>query len=617
MGVREQAIPAANRRAVLLANAPYFLLLMLIAAVTLLKLTGCANRSPAEAEDRETRLTSDEAPKFGPRFSPDGRWLAYTERLSPEKGLFAIYVLPVQGGVPRRLSPDTLAVSALVWSADGQGVYARSYDALSIYLIGLDGSVQLVDRSEGLTRFVTVSPDGKQQLVLKFNGDNRDLAFRQKGGKFEYLAESPAWEEDAVFGPGPGEVTAVAAPSFQGPVRTISIWSPKTRAYTPLPLPEGLNYQPAWSPGGHHLAFTSYRGGQSDLWVFDTEKARAVQVTNDPENVGCPGWSPDRRWLVFCRTVTTSHLFAGMPGEGKPRQLTDGPAQDYSPMVSFDGKWVAFVRSAAAGSAPQQGPSLCVIPAAGGPVTQLDLKGLNLAGKSESFNWSRDGRQLAIQATDASGQTDVYRIGRDGQGLTRVTVEPGEEVEPKWSPDGRYISYTQAAGGRTEVGVIPANGGLPRVVSEPAALSEGGTWAEDSDHLAYLRIPKEGIFEIWVTSLSHPKEAKRVIEDKLMAYPVGWSRDDQQLLLVRGSGSKWFYTALSLATGQETRIGDEVILPSGKSSYVKLTAAGEKHRNFFYPGGVNVFADGEERTDLYRIQARTLLESRLAATRAK
>jgi Tol biopolymer transport system component len=609
--------PRARARAAVLLNATIIIAAALLGVLVLLQLAGCAGRSGAQAETREIRLTRDEVAKHAIRFSPDGRLVAYTARPSGEKQTWGIFVIPREGGQPRRISPDTVGVFGLTWTADGKGLYARGTDGDKIYYVSLDGSLKPLASAGPLTRLASISPDGKTELLLRFNGDNRDLGLRESGGKFKFLAATPAWEEDAVFGPGRGEITVVAVPSYQAPVSTISVWSPQTGKFTPLPLPEGLNSQPTWSPDGRYLVYVSYLSSQYDLWIYDPRTARAAPLTSEPTDVGCPAWSPDGEWLAFCRSDRTSHLFLGDPRKAVPRQLTQGLGRDFSPMVSPDGKWVAFLRRSAGGSGGQSGPTLCVMPASGGPVAELDLGGAQVTGKGDAMCWSRDGRRIAFQGVSGSGKTDIYEIDRDGSGLARVTVEPGEEVAPMWSPDGRYISYTQAGGGRLQVAVIPAHGGLARVVSHEKAPSEGGAWAPDSDRLAYLAYGSDGIFEIWITSLTHPETRKKLLADKLMAWPAFWSRDGKEILLARGSGSEWYYTAYSLEKGQETRVGRVVMLPSGNGEVVDLEAQGEKYRDLFYPGGTHVYADGKDNTDVYLVRARELLESRLLAARGE
>jgi len=253
-----------------------------------------------------------------------------------------------------------------------------------------------------------------------------------------------------------------------------------------------------------------------------------------------------------------------------------------------------------------------------GPITELDLGGVTLAGKdADCLSWSADGRHLAFQGSDGSGKLDIYRIGRDGTGLARVTVSSGEELAPVWSPDGSHIAYVQVGGGTIRVFAVPASGGVAREVSHEGVQSEGSVWAPDSDRLAYVAYRPEGGFDIWVRSLSRPQERRLVIGDKDLVWPIFWSRDGRDLILVRMEGGKYAFSAYELATGKEVRIGRSTPLPSGRGDYPDLNAQGEKYRDLFYPGGEAVFADGKDTSDIYLVKARGLLEARLLAALAE
>jgi Tol biopolymer transport system component len=587
---------------------------LLLAVVSIFDFAGCAGRSPAGAENREVRLTSDGVVKHSPCFSPDGKWIAYAARVNGSKGGLLTYVMPREGGEARKLSPDTLEIFPLEWSKDGKGIYCSDGEGTRLYFVGLDGSVRKVSDREALTRIVAVSPDGQQEFMLRFNQDNRDLGVRKAGGKFEYLVETPAWEEDVALGPGSGEVTVVATPSYQAPTTTISIWSPTTRSLKPLPLPEGLKYGPTWSADGRYLAYSAIRRGQSDVFVYDATTGIAAPVTDEVADESSPAWSPDGEWLAFSRNRKTSHLYSGTPGSPDRVQLTSGAALDYAPMVSPDGQWIAFFRRTPGGAEGEDEMALCVMPTAGGEVKPFDLHGLTLPSRGgDAIAWSEDSRHIAFTASDGSAKMDIYRIGRDGSGLARVTVASGEEVEPRWSPDGRHISFTQAGGGRLQVGVVPSNGGPSRTVSAEGTKSEGSMWSPDGKQIAHLTIREDGRFEIWAVALADPAQRRRLIESEALVWPLFWSKDGNEVLLVRGKANDWDLLAVSTRTGRAAEAGKGVMAPTGKTMFYELTPMGEKYRKLLYPGGL-ILNDGEDHGDLYLVPAHSVLGSQALST---
>jgi len=604
MRLREMSGRVPNRRfgwraGVTLAGP----LALAIAAAVAPTISGCASRSPAEAENREIRLTQDGVVKYSPRFSPDGASIAYAAVTSGGAGAVAVYVIPKQGGEPRKISPDSVSAFPLSWAGDGSAVYCRSLEGRTVYQIGLDGKTSVIDPGDPFARTAAISPDGQTKLLLKFNQDNRDLGIVEPGAAFRFVAVTPVWEEEAILGPGTGEITVVTTPSYQAQASTISIWSPRTKTFSALPLPEGQKYQPAWSTDGRLLAYCYRREGQADVWLFDAKNGRSAPLTDDPEDSGSPTWAPGGEWLAFCRSTKISHIYVGNPKKEGRRQITEGPDYDFGPSVSPDGRWVAFMRKFAAGA--ERGKSvLCVVPIAGGPVRQLDLKGLNLPGKAMSdISWSPDARQFAFQASEGTAKMDIYRIGRDGEGLARVTVDPGDEIEPRWSPDGNFIAYTRVGGGQTRVAIVPASGGLPRVMSLEGVLSEGGTVSPRSDRMVFSVFRTDGTSELWMAPVDAPEKAAMLVKSKVTVWPECWSRDGKEVLLMRGQGTSWQLVAYSVDNGSEVPAGRSVMLPSGKDMFAELSPEGAKFESLVYPGGI-VVADGQDRSDLYLIRAR-------------
>jgi len=581
----------------------------LLAAATIAAFSGCGGRSSAATEGREIRLTTDGAPKYYPRYSHDNTRIAYAAHADGGRDVYATYVIPRTGGQPTKVSPDSLSLYPLEWSPDDRGLLCLEAEGRNLYYLGLDGSVRRLREGDPLTRVLAITPDGQTALVSRFNRDNRDIAFQKADRKLEYLAETTSWEEDAVFGPRPGDVTVVAAPSYLAPINTIAIWSSTTRTYSPLPLPEGRKRQPAWAPDGGMLAYVVATGGQSDLWLYDPATTRARPLVEDPQEEGQPAWSRDGEGLAFVRGTTTSHLYAGAAGDAGRRQLTDGPATDYSPVASPDGKSVAFLRRPRGGPGTPGSPSLCVVPSAGGEVKELDLKGVTLPSMgSEMIAWSPDSRHLAFSGSDGSAKMDVYRIGRDGEGLARVTVEPGEEVEPRWSPDGRFILFTQTGGHGLDVAIVPAHGGLTRSITPKGEKCEGGVWSPGSDRVAYVSYREDGHFEIWSTSIAEPGRRARLLESKGFVWPMFWTDDGRTLVLLRGSGKSWVVQTLALDGGAVTEIGRGTRTASGKDMLYRFAAGAEKYEKLFYPAGV-VVMDGKDSFDLYVIRARERLST--------
>ena len=608
----EAGRPAPDRPGTATRNGvlPVVVALALLAGAAAV-VVSCARQSGARADSREIRLTADDVFKGKVRFAPDGKTLAFAQRGG--EGIIGVCVMPVAGGQVERISPDTLGLVPLRWTRDGQGIFCVSLDGRSLYRLGLDRSVRFVEASGSMSRFADVTADGSDRLLLTFNQDNYDLTVRRAGEEPRMLGATPEWEQDAVFGPGPDQVTAISAPTFQSTLTAISLRSLNGPRIKTLALPEGHKFGPTWSPDGRMLAYVASTDGQLDVWCYDAATGRATPAIQDPQDATSPSWSPDGEWLAFARAVRSSHVFSGEPGSPDRRQLTEGPANDFEPVASPDGQWIVFQRRSPPGTRGGDVPSLCVMPAAGGKVTQIDLKGLTLPGKGAEVAWSWDSESIAFCAREATTSLDVYRIRRDGTALRRVTVEPGDEIDPRWSPDGRHIAYTRIGGGETQVAVVPSNGGVSRVLSDEGVVSEGAAWKPDGKEVAYLSVRREGGYDLWVAPASGDGPKRLVLSHTILPWPMRWSEDGRRILLTRGSGSDWYLTEFDPSTGKDRRIGTEVMLSSGLGMYVKFLPEGEPYRRLLCPAGA-IMADGEQKGDLYMVRAGDLLKSRLIST---
>ncbi len=591
----------------------------LLVVLSALLPAGCAKRSPVEADSREIRLTQGDGVNAAPVYSPDGRYLAYVSKPKDDASGFSVNVLPAEGGAAQPVCSDSSGLRPLAWSADGRRLYVYFDSDRSLKLMGLDGQVVKSFPRPPLANFNTVAPDGSTFLFMRFNGDNYDMALRAASakGEPEVLAPTPTWEIQGCFGPKKGEVTVVSQASFGASSTELAIWSPENRDYTPLPLPRAYNITPAWSPEGRYLAYASDQAGNMDLWILDSVSGRTTQVTAGPEEDTSPTWTPDGNRIGFTRRTHTSHLFAGDPVTLEQHQITQGPDRDYEPVISDDGKWVAFTRERAKSETGQGTLVLGVASVDGQTVRELALPGvsLNMAGMC----WSPDASQVVFVGDDGTGNIDLYRTPREGGQVTRITVAPGSDIIPAWSPDGRLMAYSRAAGGETQIWVIPATGGLAHQISTGKGVNQVPAWSPDSRKVAYLSLTPTGAYEIWVAPVDDPEGAHRVNVSDGFQVPQVWSADGREVIVYRretGGGAPLALYAVPVDGGAPVRIGEASDKPTATSPYFNLTAAGETYRDRLYPGGLHVFVDGENQASIYSVRVGELLKGQSGTSEA-
>ena len=186
---------------------------------------------------------------------------------------------------------------------------------------------------------------------------------------------------------------------------------------------ERHNFLPAFSPDGTRIAFNSNRDDNNDIYVANVDGSDVRRLTNNPAIDTSPTWSPNSQQIAFTsdRTGSPQIYVIGADGTGL-RRLTyetycDRPTWSPPPFNEI-----------AYSSKTGPGHDIKVIDLATNEVRQLTY-GL---GSNESPSYSPNGRHVAFMSTRGSGLKQIYTIGRDGNGLRRVT-STGNNEGPSWS----------------------------------------------------------------------------------------------------------------------------------------------------------------------------------------
>jgi Tol biopolymer transport system component len=224
----------------------------------------------------------------------------------------------------------------------------------------------------------------------------------------------------------------------------------------------GSDREPASSPDGRLIAYTSIRGGRSQIWIKQYPGGDEVALTTGPGD-GTPRFSPDAAAVLFVRTTGgRGSLFKIPVVGGEPRKiLDDAIGGDWSP----DGREIVFLRQDRSKNVPAY--VMGVAQADGGG--QRDVA--RLEGSVLLFpRWSPDGSTIAAtRAGTENVANSIFLTGADGRGArTLLPPPPGGELSAvAWTLSGASLVYS-----KSETVVTGAvRGGTSRLIKQD--LSSG------------------------------------------------------------------------------------------------------------------------------------------------
>jgi serine/threonine protein kinase/Tol biopolymer transport system component len=434
-------------------------------------------------------LTTDPGWDSWPTWSPDGNSIAFRRITSPppKSGpLSTVYVIPAFGGVERPVGVG----QPLGWSADSKWLLtargARSGLRPGMALVSLEtgedrqltwpespqtdliGALAADDRALAIRRSLG-STEVAALMVLPLSG------LRPAGRAWEVKVNRPSnlgilsWTGDgreiifsAGWDPSYGSLWRVAVDGASPPVR-MSLAG------------DGASW-PAVSRDGKRLVF-SRNVEESNIYSLELDEAgrplgHAVRAVDSSKTELCPSFSPDGTQIAFeSYRSGNDEVYVCQSDGTNCRQLTsfDGPHAG-SPAWSPDGDTIAFD-----GSGPD-GAEIYVIPAIGGHPKRIAY--------GEVPRWSGDGQWIYFTTAAVAGSqgAELYRVPAQGGKAEKVGVKADDEIVVQASPDRNWIYYSShPTTGRTRVLRIPVSGGvavevLPEVAGRNFVVVDNGIW---------------------------------------------------------------------------------------------------------------------------------------------
>jgi len=364
------------------------------------------------------RITSGQGRELFAKFSPDGKWIAFTGQYD---GNFNVYVMPAEGGQPKQLtfhqgSPqplnDRMGIhnQVIAWTPDSKRiVFLSRRDASNGWVkrqftVGIDG---------GLPEPLPMDQGG----LLSFSPDGTKVAYNIIFRNFR------TWKRYT-----------------GGLAQSITIYDLKNNSSEDIPHTEWTDTFPMWH--GNTIYFTSDRGPEHrlNLYSYDVGSKQIEQLTHFTDwDIMWPSLGPDaivfenagylytfdfesRQPKRLSISVPADRTFAMKRWDNVSRLITDFG-------LAPDGKRAVFTARG----------DVYTVPAKQGSIRNLTrTPGI----REQKVSWSPDGRWIAY-ISDRTGEDEIYIAPQDGLGNEQqiTSGHKGFMFAPQWSPDSRKLAW--------------------------------------------------------------------------------------------------------------------------------------------------------------------------------
>ncbi|MFC1495440.1 S41 family peptidase [Thermodesulfobacteriota bacterium] len=448
------------------------------------------------------RLTTHPGQELFPKFSPDGKWIAFTGQYDGDE---QVYVVPAGGGIPRQLTyypasgplPPRWGYDNQVygWTPDGKKVLFRSLrdaDGISVgsalYTVSIEGGlpVKLPMPTSGSGDF---SPDGKQIIYSPLCRDFRTWK-RYEGG----------WAQDLYI---------------------FNLKSHKVRKVAPDKRTER---DPMWI--GNTIYFASDRDGTLNLYAYKVDSDELSQITHSQK------W--DVRWPS---SDNKDRIVYELNGELQVFDMASGQDSRISISVPDDGLSMRPSRYSAEKNiedfelSPKGERALFV--ARGDIFTAPIEKGpvRNLTNSSNAHDkwarWSPNGKKIAF-ISDLTGEDQVYLIDQDGMGKPEQMTKKLKAMQypPEWAPDGKRLAFSDKDG-KLYILTI-ADKKVVEVAYDKYGRINDYAWSANGGHLAFSMTDPNQYSSIYIWSVADNK-LRRITGSYFNEYNPEWDTEGNYL----------------------------------------------------------------------------------------
>ncbi|MDR3253148.1 MAG: PDZ domain-containing protein [Tannerella sp.] len=423
------------------------------------------------------RLTSHVGYEMFPRFSPDGKTIAFTGQYD---GNTEVYSIPAEGGEPLRLtytatnSRDDLGDRmgpnniTMCWKPDGSGIVYRNRISG-----GFNGQLLIAGKDGGLSETIPLPEGG----FCSYSPDGKLLAYNR------VMREFRTWKY------------------YRGGMADdIWIYDESKKTVENITGNDAQDIIPMWV--GDEIYFLSDRDRTMNIFVYNAKTRETKKVTDFTDfDVKFP--SSNGRQIVF---ENAGYIYKLDPASKKSEKVNITLASDniYARSEIIDGG--RYVSSA---SLSPDGKRVLV--AARGEVFNLPAtegvtkKVTRTPGAHErSASFSPDGKHIAY-ISDETGETEIYLQPAEGGEAVALTKNSDTYIRSiDWSPNSEYVIYTDRKNRLVLLNAATKHKTV--IIEDPLGAPRGTAFSPDSKWLAYTREANNEFSIVYIYNLADKKE---------------------------------------------------------------------------------------------------------------
>jgi len=440
------------------------------------------------------RLTSHPGIEVFGKFSPDGKWIAFTGQYDGDEQVF---VVPTAGGEPRQLTfYPAKGPLAPRWGWDNQ-VYGWSKDGKRIFFRSLRDSW-----ATPIARLYSVSVDGgpTEPLPMPTAGSGD---FSPSGNEIAYSPQSRDFRSEKRYG--------------GGQANALYVFDLKNNSAKRITEGPRATRDPMWI--GDTIFYDSDRDGHFNIYAYSVSGGKTTQITrNTVYDVRWPS-SDNEGQIVYelngelqvldAKTRKNTPISINVPDEGIARRPSRVSAANLIESAGLSPKGERVVVSARG--------DIFTVPIEKGPTRNLT----HSSGAHDKWpSWAPDGSQIAY-ISDKSGEEELYIEPQDGSKPAEQITQGGSAMRyaPEWAPDGKRIAFSDKDG---KVYILTlADRKLAEIVDSPRGQIRDYTWSPRGNYLAFTMPNDNQFLSVYVWSATD-NQVRRVTEDSFNSYNPAW-----------------------------------------------------------------------------------------------